>query len=173
MSNIVIRFIVFLFLMFTGCKNNSHKGNEKIINEWIGKEIILPGLCDNENQNVISDRLKIVSRINGNCYSCLIKLKKWKTFMENIPYKEKISFYFYLVISDSTVYKNLNKEEIHFEHPVIYDEHNRFHKLNKLNLNSIFHVMLLDSSNRVLLIGDPIDNMKMKNLYKEVINQTF
>lgn len=160
MSNIVTKFIIFSVLMFAGCESNFHKKNEEIVKKWIGKEIILPELCDNAIQNAFSDGLKIVSRINGNCYSCLIKLKKWKTFMENIPSKERISFYFYLVISDSTVYTNLNNEEIHFDHPVIYDEYNSFHKLNKLNSNSIFHVMLLDSSNRVLLIGDPIDSEK-------------
>ena len=173
MSKIVIRFIICIFLTFIGCVSNTHKENEKIINEWIGKKIILPELYDNGNQNAFSDRLKIIAKINGDCYSCLINLGKWKTFMENIPYKEKISFYFYLVTSDSMVYKNLNKEKIHFNHPVIYDEYNKFQKQNKLNSNSIFHVMLLDSSNRVLLIGDPINNEKMTNLYKKVICHIF
>jgi hypothetical protein len=173
MSKIATRFIVCIFFTFYGCESNIHRVNKKIIKEWIGKEIILPELYDNSNQNAFSGGLKVVAKINGNCYSCLMDLKKWKTFMENIPHKGKISFCFYLVISDSAVYKNLNKKEIHFDHPVIYDEDNKFQKQNKLNSNSIFHVMLLDSSNRVLLIGDPINNKKMTFLYKKVISQTF
>jgi hypothetical protein len=173
MSKNAIISIMCIFLSIYGCERNSHKENEKIIKEWIGKEIILPELYDNGNQNGFSDGLKIVAKINGNCYSCLINLRKWKPFMENIPHKEKMSFYFYLVISDSTVYKNLNKEEIHFDHPIIYDEYNKFQKENKLNSNSIFHVMLLDSNNRVLLIGDPTNNKNMEYLYKKVISQTF
>lgn len=173
MSKIAIRSIICVILSINGCESNSHKENERIIKEWIGKEIILSGLYNSGNQNGFSDGLKIVAKINGDCYPCLINLRKWKSFMENIPHKEKMSFYFYLVISDSLVYKNLNKKEIHFDHPVIYDEFNKFHKENKLNSNSIFHVMLLDSSNKVLLIGDPINNKKMTNLYKKVISQTF
>ena len=76
-----------------------------------------------------------------------------------------------MVISDSSIYTEINKKEIHFEYPVIFDTNNEFQKSNNLAQNNIFHTMLLNKSNKVILIGNPINNTKLKELYiEQVIN---
>lgn len=167
-----ILIIIQLVITF-GCSNLNKSENEKIVDEWIGKEIILPKLKYNDIIKENQSGLKIVSRINGNCYSCISQLTEWKEFMNSFSQNEKFPFYFYLVIADSSVYNKINKEKIHFDYPVIFDTNDDFRKKNKLSHNNIFHSMLIDSDNKVILIGNPISNVTMQDLYKKVIDNYY
>ena len=91
--------------------------------------------------------------------------------MNNILQNERIPFYFYLVIADSSIYNKINNEIIHFDYPVIFDPDDQFRKKNNLNENNIFHTMLVDANNKVIIIGNPVNNVKMQNLYREIINE--
>ncbi len=63
----------------------------------------------------------------------------------------------------------MNDSIIQFNYPVIFDQNNTFYKLNKLHENSLYHTMLLDSLDKVLLIGTPIMNKKLQALYIDEI----
>lgn len=169
MRHRVYLLLMLLMLLILACNKASKHELDNIVSVWMGKEVILPGLNKFNIQNSNPSGLKIVTRINGNCYSCLMQLKEWQIIKEDISQTVSIPFYFYIVVSDSTMYKILNKQEIHFNYPVIFDPFDEFRKLNRLEDNSIFHSMLLDSNNRILLIGNPVNNMKMQNLYKNII----
>ena len=163
--------LLLLFQIIFSCKNSQDSEYENIVNEWIGKEILLPKISEGNKLYNPDSNLKIVTRINGNCYSCLSRLKNWKPFVEEVNNKYNIPVFIYMVISDSSIYTEINKKEIHFEYPVIFDTNNEFQKSNNLAQNNIFHTMLLNKSNKVILIGNPINNTKLKELYiEQVIN---
>ena len=54
-------------------------------------------------------------------------------------------------------------------HPVAVDRNNTFGLLNNLPKKVEYHTFLLDSDNRVLAIGNPVLNPKIKELYKRII----
>lgn len=56
-----------------------------------------------------------------------------------------------------------------FTHPVCLDEEDAFNKLNKLPADMMFQTFLLDKDNRVVAIGNPIHNPKVKELYLKII----
>jgi len=121
-----------------------------------------------------NEKTKLVTRINGNCYPCIYELKIWTNFIERV-YKNcincELQFYFYIACNDTNTFNIINNNEIGFNHPIMFDTKNDFHKLNKLNENYLFHTMLLDSLNRVILIGSPIMNEKLQELYiSEIIS---
>lgn len=71
--------------------------------------------------------------------------------------------------SDTEKIKAIGKAD-HFDHPVYLDRNADFVKLNPLPDNSSFHTFLLDKNNKVLVIGNPVLNPTVKDLYiKEIL----
>ncbi len=57
-----------------------------------------------------------------------------------------------------------------FDYPVFLDTAGVFERSNPgLPANPVFHTFLLDRENRVVLVGSPIGNAKMWDLYKSTI----
>jgi len=169
--SLVGRIFFFLNLVFLlyNCSKPTNVKYADIINNWNGKQIILPELKSNYGTIDSNGVFKLVTRINGDCYPCLAQLKNWSAFVNDVSKEHKVSFYIYVYISDTLVYNELNRKEIHFNYPVIFDQNDQFKKLNSLNKNEIFHTMLLDHSNKEIIIGNPIINPKLRELYKQTI----
>lgn len=168
------RWIIFfsiLLLTFCSCVKSEKTEREVIIEEWIGKKIIIPRLS---NQFKYDEKAKIVTQINGNCFSCISKLELWSGFIDEMKKtcnNCSIHYYFYISGADTTAFKTINDSLIRFNLPVIFDPNNTFFKLNKLHQNSLYHTMLLDSSDKVILIGTPILNKKLQKLYIDEIRR--
>ena len=164
-----IGFLGLLILTFC-CSVKSEKTEyESIIDEWIGKKIILPRLSDSFKYN---EKAKMVTKINGNCFQCVYRLKFWSSFISKVEETCEncnIQYYFYISGTDTSAFKTINDSLIQFSYPVIFDQNNSFYKLNKLLENSLYHTMLLDSLDKVLLIGTPIMNKKLQALYIDEI----
>lgn len=71
---------------------------------------------------------------------------------------------------DSVEIKSLFEKE-KMTVPLFFDHKNAFFVKNKIPKENNLHTFLLDKNNRVVLIGSPINNEKMWNLYKEVISK--
>jgi hypothetical protein len=128
---------------------------ESIIEEWIGKKIVLPRLS---RQFKYDGKVKVVTKINGNCFQCISRLELWSRFIDKIEKHCEncnVQYYFYISGADTSAFKKMNDSIIQFNYPVIFDQNNTFYKLNKLHEHSLFHTMLLDSLDKVLLIGTP------------------
>lgn len=61
----------------------------------------------------------------------------------------------------------LNRDD--FTYPICIDIEDTFYKANHLSTNEQFHTFLLDGNNRVVAIGNPIHNSKIKDLYLQII----
>ena len=169
MGHMKVICLILLSLLLLNCNNNQGGKSKKIVDKWVGHKIILPGLSEKE-QNYSCNSLKVITRINGDCYPCLTKLKDWSKFISEINNDEhKIPLYFYIVTSDSSRYNEINRKEIKFDYPVIHDLNNDFLKKNKLLHNSYLQTMLLDKDNCILLIGNPLNGSKLHDLYKKII----
>lgn len=56
-------------------------------------------------------------------------------------------------------------------YPFVYDEEGRFLKYNELPLDSRYHAFLLNQNGEVVLVGNPIGNDKLWELYKQQIRK--
>lgn len=56
-----------------------------------------------------------------------------------------------------------------FHHPIWIDKENMLNKLNHFPADPTFQTFLLDKDNRVLAVGNPIHNPKVKELYLKII----
>lgn len=116
-------------------------------------------------------KMKIVHFVDSTgCLSCNLKLADWNRFMK--PYEgcndlklitiinpRKITEAQYVIQRDS------------FEHPICIDLKNDFFKSNNMPIANAFHCFLLDENNRVVLIGNPVQNPKIRELYIKTISE--
>lgn len=57
-----------------------------------------------------------------------------------------------------------------FTYPVCFDEKDDFNRLNRFPGEMMFQTFLLDKENRVVALGNPVQNPKVKELYLNLIN---
>ena len=62
----------------------------------------------------------------------------------------------------------LTKQQ-HFDYPIFIDKKRKMQRINNFPKEPIYQTFLLDKNNRVLLIGNPIGNIKLWKLYKDII----
>ena len=170
--------ISILSLVFITCKQAPRDELRDLVAYWQDREIIFPEAMQfvryteeivNYPFREASNKVLIYIDSMG-CTSCKLQLSRWK---ELKAYTDSLTngSVLYIFIFQSA---NLNKIKgvlrlDHFDHPVYLDRNADFVKLNTLPENSIFHTFLLDKDNKVLVIGNPLLNPMVKELYiKEI-----
>jgi hypothetical protein len=172
--------IILLFLGMMSC-NKAKRETEKRVTKFMGDTITLP-----EKSNVLYKdslyqknfpfnqdlKLKITTLLWGDCKSCIAKLKKWDTLFNLIQSKQDIEILFYLYTSDFSHFKKrIYNHNIH-QYPLILDKEFEYIDNNGLPFKKkVYQTFLLDSNNRVILVGNPIYNKKLIKLYKKEINK--
>ncbi len=171
--------IVFLCLiLLSSCKPAVKKDFFHVVTEWEGKKIIYPDdmvftLWGQDTLDYSLPRVDytIVSYVDSvGCMSCKLQLLKWKSFIseldsisqENVP----VIFFFHPKNIEELIYRlKFDKYNL----PVCVDVDNRFNKLNNFPADMTFQTFLLDKNNKVVAIGNPIHNLKVRELYLKII----
>lgn len=165
--------LISVYLLFVNCKDKS--GINSLVKEWHTKTFILPdnSLRVNQKNNInpLSKQIKLVTMVNADCGRCILSLQQWKVFMSSID-TNKVGFIFILFSSDNFMtFNELGDSIINFNYPYYLDFDKKIFKKNKISDKKVFQTFLLDSLNHVLLIGDPIGNNDLSNLYQEEITR--
>ena len=168
-----------IILMFTllciSCDSKQQKEIASLVEYWENREIIFPVtsvfIKDKDTIDFsLKAQYKILSYIDSTgCVSCKLKLAEWKKFInmiDSVNSSVKIIFFF---SPDKVrdVYNALH--ESYFTYPVCIDDNDSLNKLNHLPSDMMFQTFLLDKDNKVLAIGNPIHNFKVKELYLKII----
>ena len=174
-------FFLLLGIYFTQINCNSKSNSESdIFADLTQKTIIFPDsirfsiyACQDVDYNIKSGKLKILLYADSiGCINCKLKLFYWKPFMSEIrnivPDNDSITFCFIFQPKTMGQIERMLKEN-GFSYPVCIDHTNEFDSLNHLPKDDRFHCFLLDSTNRVILIGNPTQNPKIKDLYIRTI----
>lgn len=103
------------------------------------------------------------------CVSCKLRLKDWTIFLGQLDSVacNQVASCFYLC-SQKKYVKALIEREV-FNYPVCVDVNDDINKLNHFPDDDRFRCFLLDENNRVVLIGNPVQNPKIKDLYIRTI----
>ncbi len=171
------RFLLFtIIIALISC--NSHRNEAKrIVKKWIGKEIILPG-HDITYKTMGRDTVclgiwekphKIFVYIDSiGCTSCRLGLSQWMEIIDSsrLVYPD-LGFLF---VVHSNNYRKFEQElrDAEFTYPIIYDYRNDFYKLNQFPPDP-YRTFLLDRNNKILLIGSPVRNPKIWELYQRAL----
>ncbi len=173
--------ILVLLPIFFSCKNE-HKEKEKhisqLVNEWQGKQILFPEnaiftryLTDTTDYQIPQSDYKILVYVDSiGCTSCKLQLPKWKELIEytDSMTQREVPFLFFFHPKDNKEIRYLLKRES-FNLPVCIDREDLLNKLNKFPADMTFQTFLLDKNNKVAVLGNPVHNTAIKDLYLKQI----
>ena len=170
--------LLFVIIIFSTCKESSQEHITQLVEEWQGKEVRFPEnpvftrqLGDTVNFRIPEAEYKVLVYVDSvGCTSCKLQLPKWKEF---IAYVDSVSggqvpFLFFFQSKDNKELRYILKRD-NFRLPVCVDSQNEFGKLNRFPSELMFQTFLLDKDNRVKVIGNPIHNLSVKELYLKEI----
>lgn len=166
--------IIIQAICLLSCKESEERKIKHLVNEWQGKEIIFPQhmiftkfITDTVDYQIPDTDYKILVYIDSSgCTGCKLQLPKWKEFVAftDSIVGRKIPFLFFFHSKDYKEMHYLFKIN-KFDRPVCMDMEDQLNKLNKFPTDSRFHTFLLDKSNKIAIIGNPISNLYIKDLY--------
>jgi len=171
LKNISIIFLILAAL--NTCKNHTkdtHIGNIKSIK---GKTIDPPDttislINYSLGMKEIFDKknLKIISFTDGGCPACIKQLKKLskvKKELDSITRKETNLISFVLVKNKKYFIRDYYPELDSL--PLILVNNYQFLEKNNIPVSPIYHTFLVDTKNKIQLVGNPHKNEKLKKLY--------
>lgn len=110
------------------------------------------------------------------CTPCAInKMYIWNSLLEySNNYKGQLNFYFIF----SPARKDLQEMKFaliknsKFNYPIFLDTLGEFERLNPhLPKNNTLHAFLLDENNNVILVGNPVHNNKIKEMFYAIVEE--
>lgn len=165
-------------LLVSSCEESEKERLSRLVKEWEGKEILFPAHStftiqgkDTVDFQYQDAEYKVVTYIDSiGCTSCKLQLPRWKELMAEVDSLTggRVPFLFYFHPKDIKELRLLTRRES-FTHPVCFDEKDDFNQLNHFPSEMMFQTFLLDRENRVIALGNPIQNPKVKELYLNLI----
>lgn len=172
----IYRLIPLLLLAMISC-SDSNKEQQDIVAEWVGKEIVIPEGLGFQVGNIPVDYdfdaadFKIVTYVDSTgCTNCRMKLKDWEKVINSFKSSPDVDVNFLMIVGSD------KREEIerlvndnNFHQPVAIDSAGYFSKANPLPPKSEYQTFLLDGNDRVVALGNPVYNPKIRELYARLI----
>ena len=177
MRKIVI--LIMCVWMLASCEESREEAMLRLVNEWEGKEILFPthstftiqgkDTVDFEYGNA---DYKVITYIDSvGCTSCKLQLHRWKDLVAEVDSltNGSVPFLFYFHPKDIRELRYLTRRDA-FTYPVCFDEKDDFNRLNHFPSEMTFQTFLLDKENRVIALGNPVQNPRVKELYMNLIS---
>ena len=164
--------------MLASCQESKEEAMLRLVNEWNGKEIKFPARSvftiqgkDTVNVEFGNADYKVVTYIDSvGCTSCKLQLPQWKKLVAEVDSLTggSIPFLFYFHPKDRKELRYLTRRD-DFTYPVCFDEQDELNRLNQFPTDMTFQTFLLDKDNKVIAMGNPVHNPKVKELYLGLI----
>ena len=168
---------IFIFFFLISCGNQKKEDIEILLQSWNEREVLFPeGMIFTVKGKdtvdfLLSGKYKILTYVDSiGCISCKLQLGRWKTLIKEIngDGSESVKFLFFFSPEKRRDFLGTLKSE-DFVYPICLDDENKLNKLNHFPSNMMFQTFLLDQNNKVVAIGNPIHNPKVKDLYLKII----
>ena len=171
-----LRFILLLLavLSLASCKESEKDTALRLVKEWDGKEIKFPAHSvftiqgkDTVDFDFKYADYKVVTYVDSaGCTSCKLQLDRWKAFIAEVDSLTggTVPFVFYFHPKDMRDLRYTVRLD-NFKHPVCCDIDDEFNRLNRFPSEMMFQTFLLDKANKVQVIGNPVLNPQVKELY--------
>ena len=176
MRNTIV--ILFSSLFLFSCSDDKKHDIEVLVKEWNNKEIRFPEnpvftryVTDTIPYRIPKTDYKVVVFVDSvGCISCKLQLPRWKEFMHEVDSLSdgNVPFVFFFQTKDVRELRYILRRD-NFSHPVCIDTEDSFYRLNRFPGEMMFQTFLVNSENRVKVIGNPIHNLSVKDLYLKEI----
>ena len=161
------------------CADGGKADLQERLSQWKGREIKFPSDArftlqgkDTVDFAVSDSTYKIVTYLDSiGCSSCKLNLPKWKELVTYVcdELKLDVQFLFFFHPNDTRELKIKMKYD-DFTYPVCFDHADALNKLNHFPSDMEFQTFLLDPANKVVAVGNPVYNPKVKALYLGILS---
>lgn len=166
--------------LFFSCQESDKQRLTRLVQEWDGKEVVFPDRSvftvqgrDTVDFRWTSSPYRIVTYVDSiGCASCKLQLPKWKQLIaetDSLFGKGKLAYVFYFHPKDLRELMYLTRRDA-FTYPVCFDREDAFNRLNRFPSEMSLQTFLLDKDNRVVAVGNPVHNPRVKELYLNIID---
>ena len=170
--------LLLLFFYFCSCQESKEEAMSRLVKEWKGKEVKFPTRSvftiqgkDTVDFEFANADYKVITYIDSvGCVSCKLQLPRWKALMAEVDSltDTNIPFLFYFHPKDMKDLRYLTRRD-NFIYPICFDKEDELNQLNHFPSEIALQTFLLDKDNRVVALGNPVLNPRIKDLYLEVI----
>lgn len=175
--------LVMLFvLLFSACiQKNQEEKNEDVrmlVGKWQGHKVNIPDdliftryTMDTVDYRYMQAPYKVFVYVDSiGCLSCKLQLPKWKQIINELDSitSHTISYVFIFDTQRLESVKDVLMDKS-FDYPICIDVEGRLNKLNKFSQDSRFQTFLLDEDNRIEVIGNPVRNLHVLDLYTKFL----
>ena len=171
-------YILLLLSLLTACKENNKEKFALLVQEWQGKEIVFPQnmaftrfVTEPVDYRIPDAEYKVLVYVDSvGCTSCKLQLPKWQELIAHVDSATNgnIPFIFVFQSKDDRELRYILKRD-NFDRPVCIDRNNRFNSSNRFPQDITFQTFLLDKDNKVKVIGNPVHNLAVRDLYLKQI----
>ena len=171
-------YILLLLSLLTACKENNKEKFALLVQEWQGKEIVFPQdmaftrfVTESVDYRIPDAEYKVLVYVDSvGCTSCKLQLPKWKELIAHVDSATNgnVPFIFVFQSKDDRELRYMLKRD-NFDRPICIDRNNRFDELNQFPQDITFQTFLLDKDNKVKVIGNPVHNLAVRDLYLKQI----
>lgn len=171
---------IFVVLLFFSCENSDRKKIAHLVSYWQNREILFPADTSFISYNRQREERKvclqkgeymILNYVDSTgCMSCKLQLPEWLEFIYSVDSISHGTVPFVLVFQSKA-----KEDLIHFfkksgfDYPVYIDEKHHFGQLNHFSSDMQLQTFLLNKYNKVIAVGNPIQNPQIKELYMNII----
>ncbi len=140
---------------------------QKMVTQIHGKDTVY---------NYRNDKLKLIVFFDKEtCTSCVIDgLYDWNDFIADFKKNERYLKVFFIFAPPPNEMRNISisfKNSI-IDYPIFIDTAGIFKKRNlHLPKEKVLHTFLLNKNNEVILIGNPLYNKKINQMFKEIVEE--
>ena len=165
---------IICIVLFTACSESREEAVYRLVKEWTGKEIKFPerSVFTVQGKDTVdfsfqeADYKVLVYVDSVGCTSCKLQLDRWKKVINEMTEEtgQDIPFLFFFHPKDMKELRYLTRRDS-FTYPVCFDEVDELNALNRFPSDMTFQTFLLDKDNKVVSVGNPVHNPKVKELY--------
>ncbi len=170
--------LIILLLFLFSCQDKKKEEIKHLISKWQGKEIQFPQdmvfmrfNSDTIYHTIPNPSHKVLVYVDSiGCTSCKLQLPRWKELIQYIDStsQETVPFLFFFHPNDKNEIRYLLKRQ-GFNTPICFDQSDKLNQLNHFPTDDRYQTFLLDKANKVLIIGNPIHNSNIRDLYLKEI----
>lgn len=165
-------------LTLVSCKKESKSMEKRLMEKWNNREIIFPSKIQFSTLKqkdyyapMPQSNYKIIVYVDSiGCLSCKLRMEEWIDFINSVDSAvgNKVPIIFIFHPEDKQEIKNmLRVYQLTF--PVYIDMKDELNSKNNFPTDILYQTFLLDHENRVVLLGNPVYNTRLKHLYLKTI----
>lgn len=165
-------------LLFISCNDNRKISVVDIVSQWEGREILFPenSVFTIQGRDTVDFHFqdapyKILTYVDSmGCMSCKLQLMNWNKYIQELDSITggSVPVAFFINAANLKELSYITRRD-GFKHPVCFDEKDEINRLNQFSEDMTFQTLLLDRQNKVVAIGNPVHNFRVKELYFDIL----